>query len=264
MHRIPEKSRRPLQIGNYWLDLDLRNPHERVYSERLERSVDYVVAAALIREGDRVLDLGANIGVTSLSYVRFGALEVYAFEPIEELASRIESVGCERIKVHREAVSDEEGTGLMRLSDTHNQGHSLNDAWPKLFPAVFRTGSERAVPLSSLDTLFPTTKFDFIKIDVEGEEEKVLSGGQGFFERHKDALVQIEIYDDYFEQTSTALKRNYSRAARLAMGGDGSLLLIEPGRVAAARNRFTDVAWGPPNYLFWSGDHERLGNFEIY
>lgn len=205
------KKRKRLKIGDYYLDLDFSNPHEKKYFESIEND-DYHISKNLIQKGDRVLDLGANIGFTALLYLSFGASEVYAFEPVANLVKRLRAIKSGKIKVFDCALSDYNGTSEIYLSTTHNQGHSLNDSWPERFSNVFKQIKKEKVKVATLDTLLVNEVFDFIKIDVEGMEEKAIIGGEMFFQRNKNSIVQIEIYEWQFENTHKILSRFYSHA----------------------------------------------------
>lgn len=201
--------KRYIKIGNNKLLLHLSNPHESNYYNSIKND-DYFISKNLIKKGDKVLDLGANIGFTALLYLSFGAEKVFAFEPVSKLYKRIRSIKTDKIKAFNLALSNFEGKSEMFLSSSHNQGHSLNQAWPTRFTEVFKKNLSEIVTVSTLDQILPNEVFNFIKIDVEGTEKETIMGGMQFFKNNYNAIVQIEIYDWQFEDTNSLLSEFFS------------------------------------------------------
>lgn len=52
---------------------------------------------------------------------------------------------------------------------------------------------EIEVPVTTLDTLFPTEIFDIVKIDVQGAELDVINGGIEFLRRHTYVLAEVAL-----------------------------------------------------------------------
>lgn len=239
-------SQKKIKIGKLFLKLDLRNPHEKEYYKTIYNS-DYIISNTLIKNGDKVLDVGANIGFTALLYLKFGASIVFAFEPVSSLVERLKNIKTDSIKVFDTALSDFDGNSDIYISSSHNQGHSLNEEWPKRFSRVFNKVKKETVKVSKLDTILPNETFDFIKIDVEGAEEKMILGGKDFFLRNKMAIVQIEIYDWQFEKTNDLLSKYYCNTF---------IPIIENNQVIAFKNinsfeNKKDIEFnGPPNYIY--------------
>jgi FkbM family methyltransferase len=236
-----------VMIADTKLDLDLKSSHERSYLVAPRATVDYAVAKALPLAGKRVLDLGANIGLTALYYLECGAASVDAVEPVPQLATRIRNLGTDKIVLHELAISDSIGTQVLHLSDKHNQGHSLSDQWPKLFPEVFAQSRKTEVTTTTLDAHFAGKTFDFIKIDVEGVELQVIRGGIGFFEANKASVLQIELYRDRFAEADQILHEIYPVRKRIIYSGGVALLVAID---SPALTRFKDEEINPPNYLY--------------
>lgn len=240
------KKKKKIEIGDLTLELDLSNPHERKYYESIEND-DYQISKVLIKKGDKVLDLGANIGFTALLYLSFGASKVCAFEPVSNLVKRLRAIKSDKINVFDYALSDYNGVSEIYLSTTHNQGHTLNEEFVKHFSRVFCRIKKEKVKVTTLDTLFKDEKFDFIKIDVEGMEDKTICGGKVFFERNYQAIVQIEIYNWQFERTHLLLSKYYKNTY---------VPIIEDGELKSFRNIDTfnnlgEIKFaGAPNYIY--------------
>jgi FkbM family methyltransferase len=151
----------------------------------------------LVRKGDVVFDLGANIGL----YSRFlaqccGASHVYAFEPspanLELLAENLKIGGCSsRVTVLPYAVGNADGTLEFQIDDlTSNSGTldvvtggaaSQSRAQYGLPP---RTVSVQAVRLDTMLQRGETPLPRVIKVDIEGAEALALDGARELMKQH--------------------------------------------------------------------------------
>lgn len=144
----------------------------------------------LVQPGQTVVDIGANMGVYALSLARrVGPTgQVWAFEPASATAELLEASiaanGTTWLQLQRQALSDHSGTAWLQ---TLGQSE-LNSLGPEQGP-----GEE--VPLTTLDACleqFGWQQVDLLKIDAEGEEERILAGGQHFF-AELSPLVMFEL-----------------------------------------------------------------------
>jgi len=160
----------------------------------------------LLREGDTVYDIGANVGLYSRFLVQyFRASHVYAFEPMESnrslLAENLKIAGCTtQVTIVPSAIGDQDGTCDFQVDSlTSNSGtlDAVTHGGPSQshrqygLPPV----TER-VSVSRLDTLVETKGFpkpDMIKLDVEGAEALALDGARHVLSLHKPRLV-IELH----------------------------------------------------------------------
>ena len=152
----------------------------------------------LIQPGQKVIDIGANYGVYALSLARCvgPAGQMWAFEPASDtarfLAAAIVANGTGWVQLEQQALSDHEGTAWLRTP-----GHSeLNSLAPAAEPgALASEGAGESVRLTTLDACldrFGWTEIDLLKIDAEGEEQRILAGGRRFFEE-TSPLVMFEL-----------------------------------------------------------------------
>lgn len=147
----------------------------------------------LLQPGQRVVDIGANYGVYTLSMARsVGPTgKVWAFEPASStaglLAQSIETNGFAHVVLEQSALSSTCGSAQLSLNN-HSELNSLTrDPSP--------TSATQTVPLVTLDECmvrYGWQNIDFIKIDAEGEESNILEGGKRFF-TELSPLVQYEI-----------------------------------------------------------------------
>lgn len=180
----------------YWLRRPLT--HEGFMLGSLKR---------LIRKGDVVYDIGANIGLYSRFIVQqFRASHVYAFEPMANncslLADNLRIGGCTtKVTVLSCALGDQDGTARFQIDDiTYNTGtldavtHGNASASRRQYGLPPTTVE---VAVSRLDTLLDTQnilKPNVIKLDVEGAEAMVVMGARNSLLQHRPRLA-IELHN---------------------------------------------------------------------
>lgn len=153
----------------------------------------------LVREGDFVIDVGANVGTYTklLSTLVGPSGSVWAFEPLPEnhsvLAFITRRLGLSNVTLWSCALSESSGRSRMEIP-SFARGESLYDA--RLASSAESTLRTVEVPLATLDSLLPVsgTTVGFMKIDVEGHELQCLKGSLQTLRRHRPALL-IESLD---------------------------------------------------------------------
>ncbi len=147
----------------------------------------------LIGPGQRVIDIGANCGVYTLTMAnRVGpAGHVWAFEPASStanlLASSIAVNNFANVVLVRSALSNVPGTAQLSV----HENSELNE----LVRGGHFAGATETVPCVTLDgsmDVYGWKDIDFIKIDAEGEEANILRGGANFLAA-ESPLIQYEI-----------------------------------------------------------------------
>jgi len=145
-----------------------------------------------LRPGMTVIDIGANLGIYSLPSARQVAPggNVFAYEPASEPRAMLSRSGVlngtTNLHVIAAAVSDSNRKGRLTLGTSSE----LN--------ALDAGGHGEDVQVTSLDIEDGARGWgavDFVKIDAEGQEVRILEGGRRFFERHSP-LVMFEIKTD--------------------------------------------------------------------
>ena len=138
-----------------------------------------------INPGDFVLDVGANIGFYTVLFSEWVGKEgkVFAFEPdpdnFELLKKNINANGCRNVIAIQKAVSDRSGQTKLFLNDENKGDHR-----------IWNSGNKREyieIETTTLDEhlrAYPG-KIDFIKIDVQGAEKKVLEGATTLFRENQ-------------------------------------------------------------------------------
>jgi FkbM family methyltransferase len=147
----------------------------------------------LLRPGQKVIDIGANYGVYTLSMAKAvgPAGRVWAFEPASGtarlLAEGINANGFEQVVLEQSALSGACGTAQFAL----NENSELNALVHGKLPAS-AVETVRLVTLDDRLQAYGWREIDFTKIDAEGEEAQILKGGERFFAQ-LSPLVQYEV-----------------------------------------------------------------------
>lgn len=160
----------------------------------------------LIRPGDVVYDVGANIGIYSRFIVQeFGASKVYAFEPTAgnypRLVRNLEIGRCaNRSEALKLAIGDEDGevdfqvddmSALTGALDSVNHGQASRNRVQYHLPPMIEK-----VSVARLDTVIRDrglTPPDVVKLDIEGAEALALKGAHKLLEERRPRLA-IELH----------------------------------------------------------------------
>ena len=180
----------------------------RVFAERrtyfsgayIQQDLEYLFPL-LLRQGDQYLDIGANIGMTTMmASVLIGREgKGLAFEPNPEVFARlkrhIDLNHISNIELIPVALSSEEAEVSLFVPSRFSGYGSLTAA-PGVSGRSFMIRTTRGI--SYLDSL-DSTKATIIKIDVEGFEVKALSGIEDFLER-PEVVILSEVSVDLLQR----------------------------------------------------------------
>ena len=172
--------------------LNLITPY--VLQEQLDWFEDEIkFLRRLLQPGSKVIDIGANYGVYTLSMAKTVGPSgcVWAFEPASStatlLAKGIAANAFTQIVLEQSALSSSSGTAQLSLNQ-HSELNALVHGQPS-------SNASETVPLVTLDQCmvrYGWGDIEFMKIDAEGEEANILKGGKRFF-AERSPLVQYEI-----------------------------------------------------------------------
>jgi len=144
---------------------------------------DLRACQSVVKQGDTVLDVGANIGV----YTRFCSEfvgptgRVISLEPVPEtfsyLKRNVRALKLKNVECLNVAASDHDSDSeRMSIPDYSTGG--LN-----LYEAKLSAEGNIVVKTAKLDTLFPNLNPAFIKCDVEGHEVACIHGALNLIRR---------------------------------------------------------------------------------
>ena len=169
------------------------NPHERGEVEFLK---------SVAQEGMYVIDVGANIGITSVALAkrirRVGRL--HSFEPVPEyfdiLKDNVSSNRLGNVKVYELAVTDRVGRAPFYQKEFSSG-------------VVFEEGARRLeVSTTSMDRFLDDKKIertDLINMDCEGSELLVLKGAKETLRKNK-VKIFCEIHHDFLKQLGQSVE----------------------------------------------------------
>ena len=158
-----------------------------------------------------ILDVGANVGDWTREALSSNpGLTIHCFEAApDNFAVLAGSELAERIVLNHVAVSDSDGEIELTLFGEHSPLNSIVVPGSAADGVVARTIAIKAVALDTYLAAHDLTHVDYVKIDVEGAEARVIAGLSAALEAGKVDAVQFEhgpfsIYDrtflkDYFD-----------------------------------------------------------------
>ena len=150
----------------------------------------------VVQPGNTVIDIGANYGVYALSLARkVGPTgQLWAFEPASETAELLKrssaANGTSWLHVVQQALSEQEGTAWLQMPGQAELNSLASDDGAD---SIRYPGENVAV--TTLDHClerFGWSTVDLLKMDAEGEEERILRGGRRFFQE-MSPLVMFEV-----------------------------------------------------------------------
>jgi FkbM family methyltransferase len=171
-----------------------------------------------IKEGEVMWDIGANIGLYALYAALEPGIRVLAFEPgAQSFAALMKNVELnamgDRVAAYCLAFDETTGLDVLHMMAT-GAGHSMhafgaNEAadWPVTPPF-----SQAALGFTIDDfcRIFAAPRPDHVKLDVDGNEAKIIRGGRETLVGAKTVMVEIE---DRSGEVETALAALGFRAA---------------------------------------------------
>lgn len=177
---------------------------------------------AVIRDGDTFVDIGANAGLYTHSISRlcnlYPNLKIVSIEPNPSTYARLSFRGIDKIEYLNYAMSDVDGklefidgavSHVFAAADKRNSYHL--------------PGQTTVVTARRLDDLFKTCHSLVLKIDVEGQERRVLDGASQLL---SNGLIRVIYLDGYEDPSINELLMRHGFALF-----EGRSLSPNPGRV---------------------------------
>lgn len=160
-----------------------------------------------IPEGALLWDVGANIGLYAVYAAARRKCRVWAFEPsvfnLELLARNIHLNGLvSQVCIVPLALSNSVGSNELRMTTTEWGGalSTFGEAYGWDGEAIRKVFEFQTMglPMDAVRDLLGIPQPDFIKMDVDGIEHLILSGGESVLRGVREVL--IEVNDDFKEQ----------------------------------------------------------------
>jgi FkbM family methyltransferase len=190
IHSFASRQLKSEFVDIYGLKLYLGKTDDGMYSAgNFYKSYYFDLLKKEIRSGERVVDIGAKIGIYTLALSKFVGLtgKVFSFEPTPEsfeiLRKNKEVNSLDNVVIEQKAVTDKNKTEILELFE-FNGFNRINDS------------CKNGIPVNSvtLDDYFSGNEksISFMKIDVEGSEPRVFSGMKTILEENKKIKFLFE------------------------------------------------------------------------
>ena len=159
---------------------------------------DFLKFIDLIKDGDHVLDIGANIGVMTYYFSKkLPNSAIHSFEPIPEnlkvLLRVKQKLKLLNVKTYSCAIGEKTGTIEMIMPERnkvyfHGLSHVISNSEYK--------GKIKSVEVKRLDDIkeFNSVKVSAIKIDVEEYEYNVLVGAEELIKKNRP-IIYCELWN---------------------------------------------------------------------
>jgi len=162
-----------------------------IFHEVLTYGVYQVQPKWLQRRPETIVDLGANIGLTSLFMAsQYSSAKIVAVEPHPESAALLRhNLGClgQRARVWEAAVSDHTGEARLNLANEAYNASLLRES--------ARHVQVRAVSMNEILGKEQISRIDILKIDIEGAERNLLAHSPVWLK--KVGFMMIEMHEGY-------------------------------------------------------------------
>lgn len=185
--------------------------------------VETKVIKNLVKEGDIVVDAGANIGYYTvlLSKIVGNKGKVYAFEPGDNcfnlLKKNCGENKCYNVVLINKALSNKEGKIKFYMNNTDKASSSIIKEDDKNIETVVKS--------TTLDKEV-TEKIDFMKMDIEGAELQALQGATASLIFCKKMIIEVPENRKDFKDIQNLLVKNKYNIKRL---DEGNILCLKKG-----------------------------------
>lgn len=150
------------------------------------------------KKGPTILDIGANMEQFALRVARqFPAGRIYSFEPVHDSAMRLRRarrwLRADNISVHEEAMCDAVGTETIHvpvlIGGFRDGALAVLEGSRTSYDNVsYQTEAVMTNTVDAFRKALGLERVDFIKVDTEGAESRVIEGAQDTIERLLPAL----------------------------------------------------------------------------
>jgi len=197
-----------------WLNIGDKGvyPQLLLYGKREPFCTDYLINSGVLKEGDVVLDIGANIGYYVLLESKLvGDLgKVYAIEPvssnIKALKRNLKLNDRENIEIFHLAVNGKDGKSQIYISDSCNLS-----AMERSLVTGNIIGVEE-VDVVTVDSFLKDKNIpDLIRMDVEGYECNIIRGMAKTLQENTKILMELhptKVSKEQLEEMFETLKAN--------------------------------------------------------
>jgi len=159
-----------------------------LFAQKLNENFELKLYKKCLRPGMNVIDIGANFGLYSIEASKLISPNgrVFSFEPepstYKALENKIKQLGINNVSLSSKALSNKKGHQKLYFDELNVGGHSFSEKNP------YRSRSYHKVETTTLDDVFHNIKIDLIKIDTQGAEGLVITGGLELLKKNKPTI----------------------------------------------------------------------------
>jgi len=139
-----------------------------------------------------IVDVGANVGdMTALFRTHYSQAEIYSIEPVSSTFNKLEQrfKNDEAIKCYNVGLGEKIYQARMTAIEGGKMNKIVNEK------SEHDNSELEEVSITTLDKFCvqnDISKIDYLKVDAEGNDIKVLIGGEEMIDRHNIDFVQVE------------------------------------------------------------------------
>jgi len=196
-------------VKKYLFDVALKDELADYYDHEYYQGYAHInkamtIARRTFRAGEVIVDVGGADGTTPTLFAsNFPGTTVWVFEPIAENIRAIERIAASTpaIRLIPKAVGSTEGSSVIHKAEriTSSSLFELNnDKDSAVFADILKETGTETISLTTLDATIPSDQTVMIlKIDVQGYELEVLTGGAATLARTRLIVLEMNNHDGY-------------------------------------------------------------------
>lgn len=180
------------------LGLSVRGIYEPFETETVQKE---------IKEGDIVLDIGANIGYYTLIFAKIVGEngKIFAFEPDPTnfllLKKNVEINGYKNVILIEKAVFNKTEKARLYLSDNTAIDH-------RIYNPIYKNENRKSINVEAIciDNYFENYagKIDFIKMDIQGAEASAFQGMSNLLKKNDAIKIITEFFPNGLKAAGTS------------------------------------------------------------
>jgi len=179
-----------LQMGyNLWLN-DTGYIDQEILKKGIFEGASTKVIKSIVKEGDVVLDVGANIGYYTLLFSKLVGKngKVFAFEPTEHfigvLNKNVKENNINNVEIQKIGLSNKEQELKIDIGPSSATLHS-----PENFDTILDNETINLTTMNDFVHRRSLEKIDFIKIDIDGHEPMFFEGAWEALEKFSPIVI---------------------------------------------------------------------------
>ena len=232
--RLTTKGDHLAQVQGSWMRLDIheRGIHSDLFISGIREPQATRYLQSILKPEWTVVDIGANIGYYALQEARV-AKTVFAIEPgqdnFDHLQENIDLNGYKNVIPFQLAIGDHKGEVGFKVAKACN--------WNRI--ALDGETPDDQVPMATLDDFMGGLSIDFVRMDVEGYEIKILEGMTQILKKQRPRMF-IEVHRDLLKQFGSNQTEFMGLLAEYDYRIEKSYISAREGPVGRIRTLLTD------------------------